>query len=135
MRTMKTKGENPKARFGKAKAPFFGIPWSAVAYLGAVMDGGATKYGAYNYRETTITATTYHDAIMRHFLKWADGEDVDDESGQPHLAHIMACCALYLDADLLGMTDDDRNKTGLMAGLLESLATSTSQYRDAYNRD
>ena len=120
--------ENPKAAFGAAKAPLFGIPWSAVAALGTVMGGGGYKYGLYNYRDTKIAASTYHDAIMRHFMLWADGEDVDPVevdgdpvpgSGVSHLAHIMACCALMMDAEANGMLDDDRSKTGNLRAVLD----------------
>ena len=120
--------ENPKAAFGAAKAPLFGIPWSAVASLGTVMGGGGYKYGLYNYRDTKIATSTYHDAILRHFMLWADGEDVDPVavdgdpvpgSGVSHLAHIMACCALMIDAEVNGMLDDDRSKTGHMRAVLD----------------
>lgn len=121
---------NPKAAHGAAKAPFFGIPWSAVVWLANVMRGGALKYGFYNYRETKIAASTYHDAIMRHFLLWADGEDIDSESGCPHLAHVMACCALYLDANELDMVTDDRNKTGVMGAILAESALVAQQYEE-----
>jgi hypothetical protein len=122
------KTENPKAAFGAAKAPLFGIPWSAVAALGTVMGGGGYKYGLYNYRDTKIATSTYHDALLRHFMLWADGEDVDPVavdgdpvpgSGVSHLAHIMACCALMIDAEVNGMLDDDRSKTGHMRAVLD----------------
>ena len=139
-----------KAAFGDDKAPFFGIPWSAVAWLGNVMGGGGYKYGLYNYRNTRIAASTYHDAIMRHFMLWADGEDADPVytvnewgnidysippgSGAPHLAHIMACCALLLDAQEEGMLDDDRNKTGHMRRLLDQSKAKFKTFRKAYDR-
>lgn len=124
---------NPKAAFGAAKAFFFGIPWSAIVWLGNVMAGGAYKYGVYNYRDTKIAASTYHDAIMRHFLLWADGEDTDRESGAPHLAHIMACCALYLDAYENGMATDDRSKTGQIHRLLQDSAETFADFKATHD--
>ncbi len=96
---LETEVTNPKAKWGADKAPFFGVPSSAQIALGAVMGGGAYKYGVFNYRETKIAASTYHDAIMRHMQLWFDGEDsdpLDSGEGKPpgsgisHLAHIMA---------------------------------------------
>ncbi len=110
--------ENPKAGIGADKAPFFGVPSSALVAMGNVMAGGALKYGAFNYRDTRIAVSTYHDAILRHFHLYMDGEDCDPldttppGSGVSHLAHIMACCALMIDAAENGMLDDDRSKTG-----------------------
>jgi hypothetical protein len=121
--------ENPKAAIGAAKAPFFGIPWTAVIEMGTVMDGGAHKYGAYNYRDTVISTTTYHDAILRHFMLWADGEDNDPESKCSHLAHIMACCALMIDADCGDMLEDDRSITGNVRWMLDSSATTAREFR------
>jgi hypothetical protein len=121
--------ENPKAAIGAAKAPFFGIPWTAVIEMGTVMDGGAHKYGAYNYRDTRISTTTYHDAILRHFMLWADGEDNDPESKCSHLAHIMACCALMIDADVGTMLEDDRSVTGSVRWMLDRSAKTAREFR------
>lgn len=71
---------------------------------------GATKYGAYNWRESGVSATTYVNAIMRHLNAWRDGEDLDPESGISHLAHIACSCNIMLDADFCGTLGDDRHK-------------------------
>lgn len=122
--------ENPKAAIGAAKAPFFGIPWTAVIEMGTVMDGGAHKYGAYNYRDTRISTTTYHDAILRHFMLWADGEDTDPESKASHLAHVMACCALMIDAREGMMLEDERSKTGNVRDMLDTSAHLARGFRE-----
>jgi hypothetical protein len=41
-------------------------------------------------------------------MAYVDGEDLDPESGMDHLAHIMACCAVLLDAKAAGKLNDDR---------------------------
>ena len=97
------------------------------------MAGGAYKYGAYNYRDTKIAASTYHDAIMRHFMLWADGEDIDPESNAPHLAHVMACAALMIDADATGMLTDDRNKTGTVRKLLDASKAAFTAFKETYD--
>ena len=124
---------NPKAAFGAAKAPFFGIPSSALIWLGNVMGGGGYKYGLFNYRKTRIAVSTYNDAITRHLYLYMDGEDTDPESGAPHLAHVMACCALLMDAQMSGKCDDDRSKTGLVRPMLELSAERFKEFKENHD--
>lgn len=102
---------NPKHAEGRKKTPIRFIPPSALAAEGRVMQLGASKYGAYNWSESGVSASVYYDAAMRHLMQWYTGEDIDPESGQPHLAHVRACMAIIIDAAALGMLDDDRPKT------------------------
>ncbi len=69
---------------------------------------GADKYGQRNWRIDPIKASTYEAAILRHLKAWAEGEDKDPESGESHLYHIRACCAVVLDSELHGTLIDDR---------------------------
>ncbi|MCK4828651.1 hypothetical protein KA005_73655 [bacterium] len=39
---------------------------------------------------------------------WAEGEDLDPDSGESHLYHIRACCAIVLDSEMHGTLIDDR---------------------------
>ncbi len=103
---------NPKKACGAVKAPLHAYPMLPVIQMGNVMAGGAHKYGIYNYRESKVDALTYIGAIQRHLMKWQDGVDVDEESQQSELAHIMACCAILLDCQITGNLIDNRNKTG-----------------------
>jgi hypothetical protein len=131
---------NPKAKFGSAKANFSGVPAIADIALGSVMGGGAYKYGMYNFRDSNIAASTYHDAIKRHMLLWFDGEDNDPTegtipgSGESHLAHVMACCTLLLDAQATGRLDDDRSKTGLVRQQLDKAAANLHNFKVAYDK-
>ena len=69
---------------------------------------GAEKYGAWNWRIDKIRASTYKGAIFRHAKAWAEGEDIDPESGKSHLYHIRACCGIVLDSEAHGTLIDDR---------------------------
>jgi hypothetical protein len=73
-----------------------------------VMFSGAQKYGRRNFRDSTIKATTYVGALRRHVNAFASGEDIDPDSGEPHLAHIRACCAVLMSAQDAGTYHDDR---------------------------
>jgi hypothetical protein len=102
--------ENPKEAAGKVKAQLHLLSPSAMTETAKVLQHGANKYGARNYRDTKVNATTYVSAIMRHLLAWNDGEDLDPESGLSHIAHVAACCDILLDTAACGMLTDDRSK-------------------------
>lgn len=74
----------------------------------AVHKHGADKYGVLNWRIDEITAKTYVGAMRRHLKEWAEGRDIDPESGKPHLTHLRACCAVVLDAQMFGKLIDNR---------------------------
>ena len=120
---------NPKKARGDAKAPYVFCPEIAVVFMQAVMAGGAHKYGPYNFRESEIDAQTYVGAIKRHLALWADGEELDDESEVTHLAHVMACCAILIDAQSTDMLVDNRNKTGLIKGALQKSAAAFKAFQ------
>lgn len=117
---------NPKTRVGLTKPPLRGIPPSAIILLGQAMQNGVEKYGLFNYRDHEVTASTYYDAMFRHMLAWWDGEELAEDSGVPHLAHVMACCAILLDTNVQGTLLDDRGTPGKVGGLIKAL-TKTSQ--------
>ena len=93
---------------------------------------GADKYGVRNWTKDKILASTYEGAILRHFLAWASGEDIDPDSGRPHLTHMRACGAVVLDAQKHGTLIDDRNRVESKDGDIEQRADiSTQQHGDA----
>ena len=103
---------NPKTAYGKAKPPMQYVPPVALLELGLVMVQGAAKYGPMNWRKDPVSASTYYDALMRHALQYWDGDDMDPETKRKHLAHVMACCAILIDADWCGKLIDDRPASG-----------------------
>lgn len=97
------------------KAPMEFIPWGPLAQIAKVLEGGAAKYGARNWRREPISASTYEGAIARHaLLEWASGVDVDKDSGLHPLAHVAASCLLVLDAIEHGTFVDDRNRAEVL---------------------
>lgn len=112
----------PKDYMGANKLPVFSVvPPTAVAHLAAVMRHGAWEsmtrdgtrgYGPYNWRKDGIRTSVYVDAAMRHVMAYWDGEEMDRDSGLPHLAHAMATLAILLDAQDHGRVQDDRPPPG-----------------------
>lgn len=96
--------DNPKHALGKAKAPFDFTPPSALAWLGYVMWYGAIhkEYGPFNFVKTHVAWSVYYNAIQRHVNAIQAGEWLDPESGAPHIAHIMGCAAVVIDAHETG---------------------------------
>ncbi len=101
---------NPKdlAAVALKKCPLQLLPPIADELVARVLEGGAGKYGKFNWRSQPIELTTYIGAIMRHLARIRCGEDIDAESGLPHMAHIMATAAIVMDANEHGKLIDDR---------------------------
>ena len=123
-----SRDDNPKRKYGAAKAPLQHVSALAKIEIGLAMGGGAHKYGAFNYRDAHIDALTYLGASERHMLLWADGVQRDDESGAHHLGPVMACCAILIDAEATGKFEDNRPKTGLIAAALENSAGAYNHF-------
>ena len=113
--------DNPKDIFGDKKPPVWLVPASATLFEAEVFRLGAAKYGPYNWREKKVRATVYIAAALRHIFSALDGEDIDPESGQPHMAHARACMGIYLDALATGNLVDDRPTKGAAAQLIAEL--------------
>jgi|FLMP01.1.fsa_nt_emb hypothetical protein len=101
-------GYDPKGAIGATKAPLQLIPAPFLHECAWVAKSGAAKYGAYNWRLAYVESQTYVGAIMRHLTAWQDGEDLDPESGQTHLAHVAMSCAILIDAQDFGTLKDNR---------------------------
>jgi len=104
--------DNPKTALGEAKVKLSDTPTIGIQLMGRVHTNGANKYGRFNWRDHTVSSSVYYDAGLRHLMAWFDGEDCDPESGLHHLAHVMACCNIVLDAKEHGKLNDNRLTTG-----------------------
>jgi hypothetical protein len=111
---------NPKDRVGSLKPNLSLVPPVADVFEAMVMETGARKYGAFNWRKDKVKASVYFAAIERHLKAYLDGQDNDPESGLPHLAHIRANTGILLDAGTLGQLIDDRPPPGKTAEVLKT---------------
>ncbi len=101
---------DPKREAGSRKPSYMNRSLVADALVSRVMETGAEKYGAYNWLEHPMRASTYYNAIRRHLALWLGGHEDDEESGVTHLAHIIACCEILIEQRLLDKLIDDRPK-------------------------
>lgn len=111
---------NPKQAYGDLKVPLALVPSSALYYMGLAFKEGARKYGPYNWREKAVESMTYVNATLRHLYAWIDGEEIDPESGKPHLGLAMASLAIIVDSKETGSLIDTRPKPGRIGELLRS---------------
>lgn len=84
------------------------IPTEALAHVARVYAYGAAKYDRDNWRKGYAWHLSY-DAMQRHLNAFWGGEDLDPESGLPHLAHaVFHCMALlvYTGSDQYKDKDD-----------------------------
>lgn len=116
-----TKPTNPKDAIGSTKLPLNLVPDSLSAYAALSFAEGASKYGSYNWRVAGVRASIYKAALERHLKKWWNGEECDPVTKVPHLASVIACAAIILDADLAGKMTDDRPPKVPMGELIDSL--------------
>lgn len=105
---MESKETNPKDLVGINKAPLHLFPTTARMYGCLAFLEGALKYGRTNYRVSGVKASIYYDALNRHMDSWFEGEDIDEESGLPHLAKAIACIAILIEAVEAKNLNDDR---------------------------
>ena len=112
--------QNPKTPEGNRKPSLALIPGPALVEQAIVHKLGADKYGAYNWREQPkIETMVYLNAALRHLHAFIDGQDIDEESGVTHLAHVCACCNIIIDAKAVGNLFNDRPHHAPTAEMLQ----------------
>lgn len=99
---------NLKTAAALGKPTITAIPPVAIFAMGAAMQDGVNKYEKYNWRNAGATTSVFVDAMSRHLLAYYGGENYASDSKIHHLAHLMAGCAILLDAELHGKLNDDR---------------------------
>lgn len=87
--------DSPEAlKYDDNKLPLDLLPPEALEEIARVLQHGAKKYDAHNWRKGMKWSRLYA-AHLRHLFAWAVGENIDPESGLRHLAHA-GCCLLFL---------------------------------------
>lgn len=105
---MSDKPSNPKDALGVLKAPMSTVSAPVLAEIGVAMLEGACKYGRHNYRAVGVRSSVYYDAAMRHLMAWWEGEDIDPDSGMPHVVKAITSLVVLRDSQLFGNVNDDR---------------------------
>jgi hypothetical protein len=127
MSTIPPDQTNPKDLIGITKAPLRFVPPVLMVLAAPAMADGAKKYGPYNWREKKVRLSVYLEAILRHLLAYADGEDDDQDSGHLHLSHIAANVGILADALYGDNLLDDRPVPGPAPKMMKELAVGTKK--------
>ncbi len=110
-----TKDTNPKDLVAVTKLDLGLVPDSLVVAAAVAFAEGALKYGRYNWRIAGVRSSVYNAALRRHLSKWWNGENSDPETLVPHLASVIACAGILIDAELADKLTDDRPPTAYLA--------------------
>ena len=119
--TYDTKATNPKDDIGGKKLPLDLVPDSLICYAAMSFLEGALKYGKFNWRIAGVRASIYIAAMRRHLAKFVAGEWADPVTRVPHLASVIACSGIILDAQLCGKLVDDRPPMHPTAKLIDGM--------------
>jgi hypothetical protein len=82
-------------KFDQGKTRWDLLPWECVEQVAEILTYGADKYAAEDWKVVDDAESRYFSALLRHLIAYKQGEDLDNESGKLHLAH-MATNALFL---------------------------------------
>jgi len=82
----------------------------ALEQLGLVAGYGTKQYGRGNYLQGYAYSLSL-DALYRHTLAFSKGENLDPESGLPHMAHAAFHCLALITFMQREIGEDDRPKT------------------------
>jgi len=84
------------------------LPFKATEKVLEVFTFGAEKYGDFNWRKG-LEFSRLFGAAMRHQMAFWQGQDLDKESGLPHIAHAIANLMMLMET---GSEWDDRPYKG-----------------------
>lgn len=98
-------------RYNTGKIRYDLIPTPLLESTARVLEYGATKYEKNNWLKG-MQYSTVIGSLKRHLAKIEIGEDLDEESGYPHVAHMICNCLMLEHYRNMGWSSlDDRPKT------------------------
>lgn len=100
--------QNPSSsglRYNQGKPRHDLVSWPAINELAKVLTAGSQKYDARNWEKGLSYSDTFA-SLQRHLTAWYGGEEYDQETGLPHMAHVL-CNAMFLQHFALTNTGTD----------------------------
>jgi hypothetical protein len=125
--TQDAKTSREAVKHDAGKAPLHLVDTYFIESTARVLEYGAHKYDAWNWARGTFEWSRLYSALQRHLQAFWAGEEIDPESGLPHLAHA-ACCLMFMHRYAAsGMGHDDRHRLPAVQGAYaEALSSSPS---------
>lgn len=121
-----TKQSSAGLKYDAGKPSMSLIDREALIQLANVLDYGARKYSAHNWRKGIQWSRTI-DAAIRHLVAFNDGEDMDPETGLNHIAHAMCNCMFLLNFYVNHKELDDRHCSTTIADNLKQYVGPVAQ--------
>ena len=94
-------------RSNQGKVPVRYTPLHLLEDCNRVFAFGAEKYHAWGWTKGMPWSVPYECAV-RHLAAWYRGEDIDPESGLPHLGHVMCNLIMLTEFSKNHPEGDDR---------------------------
>lgn len=129
---MDNKPTNPKDMIGTSKLSMHLVPSVIPAYAAIALTEGALKYGKYNWRVAGVRTSIYIDAMRRHLEKYQNGEWADPVTRVPHLASVIACAGIILDAYHCDKLTDDRPPPMDMGSLIDGMQATVIHLQELF---
>lgn len=130
---MSIKPSNPKDAAAMFKVPLWLCSGIAKIKWAIAQAAGFLKYGAWNWRSAGVRASVYISAAERHLEKWKYGEELDAVDNSHHLANVMACCAIILEAQYTKKLVDDRPPSADLGPALAEAEATLARLREQYS--
>jgi len=100
--------EEKADRYNKGKTQWGLVDFQSLKPMVDVLEFGANKYSAHNWKKGLDT-TEICESMMRHLTALMDGEDIDPESGLPHMGHIQ-CNTMFYNYMIRNNGKSNKNK-------------------------
>lgn len=97
-------------RFNEGKVRWDLLDATALEGVAAVLAFGTKKYSAENWRKGLSWKSTLR-SLESHLQELKRGEDIDPESGLPHIDHLGCNWMFFSNYQKMGIGEDDRYKS------------------------
>lgn len=121
------------ARYNNGKPALDLVPLSALEDCARVFDYGRAKYAEWNWAKGMDWSVPYG-CLLRHLAKWHEGEDVDPESGLPHLGHAM-CNLVMLATFAKTYPEGDNRPTKWFADIMKEIGKDAEGAESKESKD
>lgn len=96
--------------YDDGKPPLANVPVAGIRAVARVQAYGHRKYGDFNNFRKGMEVSRNLSCAIRHIYAYMDGEDLDPESNESHLAHAATRLMFVLQNQADGTAIDDRYK-------------------------
>jgi len=99
-------------RFNEGKPQWSLMDFESFEPMIRVLEYGSKKYARNNWKKGLPTVEIM-DSLMRHIISFLEGEDIDKESGLPHIGHMM-CNLMFLSYVMKNKPELDNREDELL---------------------